>query len=108
MFDQNFKILLDLFSKHPNMFLSILHKNGAFTEDFKKKLSVTVVKDKPYFTDMDKMMDYYQTLINDDNATTDQEIVWNEKLRKALVLQKYEDAAAIRDLMHKKKFKIYI
>lgn len=108
MFDQNFKILLDLFDKHPNMFLSILHKNDAFTENFKKKLSITVVKDKPYFTDMEKMMEYYQTLINDDNMNTDKEISWNEKLRKALMDQKYEDAAVIRDYMKKKKYKIYI
>lgn len=108
MFDKNFKTLLDLFNKHPNMFLSILHKNGAFTEDFKKKLSTTIIKDKPYFTDMEKMMDYYQTLINDDNTNSDKEISWNEKLRKALTDQKYEEAAVIRDYMKKKKFKIYI
>lgn len=108
MFDQNFKTLLELFTKHPNMFLSVLHKNSAFTEDFKKKLNKTILKDKPYFTDIEKMMEYYQTLINDENQSPNKEIVWNEKLRDALAEQKYEDAAIIRDYMKKKKYKIYV
>lgn len=108
MFDQNFKQLIDLFQKYPNMFLTILHKNNAFSEEFKKKLSKTIIKDKPYFTDIEKMMEYYQTLINDDNQNVDKEISWNEKLRQALADQKYEDAAIIRDYMKKKKYKIYV
>jgi len=108
MFDQNFKQLLELFQKHPNMFLTILHRNEAFTEEFKKKLSITVIKEKPYFTDIEKMMEYYQTLINDDNQNVDKEILWNEKLRQAVADQKYEDAAIIRDYMKKKKYKIYV
>lgn len=106
MFDKNFIVMLDLFYRHPNLFLSILHKNNAFTEEFKNKLSKTTIKDKPYFTDMEKMIEYYVSLIADENATEDKEKLWNDKLAQALVEQKYEDAAIIRDYMKKKKYKI--
>ena len=108
MFDQNFKALLEMFHKHPNMFLSVLHKNAAFTDDFKNKLNKTILKDKPYFTDIERMMEYYQARINDDNQNVDKEISWNEKLRLAISEQKYEDAAIIRDYMKKRKYKIYV
>lgn len=106
MFDKNFIVLLNLFHRHPNLFLSILHKNKAFTEEFKTKLAKTSIKEKPYFTDMDKMIEYYVSLIADETAAEDKEKMWNDKLNQALVEQKYEDAAIIRDYMKKKKYKI--
>jgi hypothetical protein len=108
MFDHNFKLLLELFQKYPNMLLHILHKNEAFTEEFKLKLAKTEIKDKPYFTDVERMLEYYQTLINDDRVNADKEFTWNEKLRKALIAEKYMEAAKIRDYMKKHNYKIYI
>lgn len=108
MFETNFITLLSMFKKHPYMFMNLMLKNNAFTDDFKKKLSNTTIKDKPYFTDINKMMDFYLNIIKDVDLNTDKEIQWNNKLCKAVVEQRFEEAAVIRDYMKLKKYKIYI
>lgn len=108
MFNRNFITLLKIFHRHPYMFLNFLLKNEAFNDDFKTKLKKTVIKEKPYFTDVTKMLDYYLNLITDDNMSVDKEAQWNNKLCKAIAQQRYEDAATIRDYMNSKKYKIYI
>jgi len=107
--NRNLITLLKIFNKHPNMFINFLYKNNAFTETFKKKISKVVIKDKSNFIDIEKMLEYYLHLLDDQEINiTDKCKVWNNKLYQAITEQRFEDAAKIRDYMNKKKYKILI
>ncbi len=108
-FNRNFVTIIKIFNKHPNMLLNFFNKNEAFTDSFKKKLSRTIIKNKPHFTDLDKMLEYYLRLLDiQENDSIDKALLWNNKLYKAITEQRFEDAAKIRDYMLKKGYKILI
>jgi protein-arginine kinase activator protein McsA len=108
-FNRNFITIIKIFNKHPNMLLNFLSKNEAFTDTFKKKLSRTVLKNKPHFTDIDKMLEYYLRMLDvQENPGIDKSLLWNNKLHNAISEQRFEDAAKIRDYMNKRGYKILI
>lgn len=108
-FNRNFITVLKIFNKHPNMLLNFLSKNDTFTDAFKKKLSRAVLKNRPHFTDLESMIDYYVHLLDvQDIDTEDMSVIWNNKLYSAISEQRFEDAAGIRDYMNKKGYKILI
>lgn len=91
------------------MFLNFLNKHGALTDTFKEKIASIIIKDKPHFSDIDKMIEYYfQILDNKEINIKDKVTEWNNKLYLAINEQRFEDAAKIRDYMIKRKFKIFI
>lgn len=108
-FSKNFVKLIKIFKSHPFMFLHFLESNNAIKQDFKNKLTKSLIKDKENFTDIDKMLKYYLTLLDTKNKPQeDSELDFNKKLFYLLSEQKYEEAAKLRDIMIKKNFKINI
>lgn len=108
-FNRNFVTIMKIFNKRPHMLLSFMNKSDAFTETFKKKLSSAIIKDKPHFTDIDKMTEYYLHLLDiQETDTIDKPAVWNNKLYVAISEQRFEDAVKIRDYMNKRGYKILI
>lgn len=103
IFKQKMVKLLRIFNKYPFMFTEFLLKNEAITPAFKKKLVRSFLKDKKHdvFIDIEKMLDYYDGLINEKDFTkTKDQDYWNNKLIDAINLQKFEEAASIRDYMN--------
>lgn len=108
-FNRNLILLIKIFNKHPNMFISFLNKNNAFTDVFKKKISRASIKQKPSFADIDEMLEYYLHILDEQEInTSDKCKAWNAKLYDAISEQRFEDAAKIRDYMNKKNYKIFI
>jgi len=108
-YNHNFITLIKIFNHKPYMFLNFLNKHNAISDNFKTKLSNIILKDKPHFTDIDKMIDYYSHILDEKDAKTKDKVAdWNNKLYIAITEQRFEDAAKIRDYMNKRKFKIFI
>ncbi len=111
IFKQKMVKLLRIFNKYPYMFTEFLIKNEAITPIFKKKLISSFLKDKKYdaFLDVEKMLQYYDGLINDgDEPKNKDQDHWNGKLVDAISQQRFEDAATIRDYMNLHKIQIKI
>lgn len=109
MFNRNMVELIKIFNKHPYMFVNFLNKHDAFNENFKNTLTRIVLKQKPHFNDLDKMIDYYIHLLDTTEVSKKDKIMeWNTKLSVAISEQRYEDAAKIRDHMNKKGYNIFI
>jgi len=108
-FNRNFITIIKIFNRHPNMLLNFLTKNGAFAETFKKKLARAILKDKPHFTNVETMIEYYVHLMDTEEPDAeDMSQVWNNKLYLAISEQRFEDAVGIRDYMNKRGYKILI
>ena len=104
-------ILLKMFNDRPNHLARYLLEHDAFTDIFMDKLTKSEILSKfstiqtehtpiPFFTDIKSMEDYYSSLVNN---KIDQNIIddLNLKLASALIEERYEDAAEIRDYMIK-------
>lgn len=107
--EENLLKIIKIFNGHPHIFISFLLTHNALSNNFKHALSNSTIKQKPKkFHDMEKAIEYYSALLIDETNKPDNEDEWNAKLLKAVMSQKYEDAAEIRDLMKKKGIKIKI
>lgn len=105
----NLNKIIRIFNGHPHIFIDFLLKHNAFTDDFKSKLSKSNIQSKPKkFHDIEKAINFYSSILLDDIPTNNKEDEWNKKLLIALTMQKYEEAAKIRDYMHSKGYKIKI
>jgi excinuclease UvrABC helicase subunit UvrB len=110
-FNRNFIAIVKIFNKHPHMLLNFLNKNGAITDTFRKKISRAIIKEKPHFTDIDKMLEYYLHLLDIQETDMDADTKatkWNNKLYAAISEERFEDAITIRDYMNKRGYKILI
>ena len=100
--------IIKLFEKHPYMFSEFLMDNNAINPEFKKRLMKAKISKKNKsvnFIDLNEMMDFYENIITDEKNPLEiknPSKYWNDKLKVAIGLQKYEQAASIRDIMIKK------
>ena len=120
---RNLVILLKMFKNRPYHLTKYLIENSAFTEDFIKKISENDKlsniseedENKPkqpiYFLDIGKMNEHYSSftdeikLLERGKTPKELELDLNEKLKKFIFEEKYEDAARVRDYMAKNKIK---
>jgi hypothetical protein len=120
---RNLVILLKMFKNRPYHLTKYLIENSAFTEDFIKKISENDKlsniseedENKPkqpiYFLDIGKMNEHYNSftdeikLLERGKTPKELELDLNEKLKKFIFEEKYEDAARVRDYMVKNKIK---
>ena len=120
---RNLVILLKMFKNRPYHLSKYLIENSAFTEDFIKKVSENEklsnisedddnkTKQPIYFLDIGKMNDHYSSftdeikLLEKGKTPEEMELDLNEKLKKFILEEKYEDAARLRDYMVKNKIK---
>jgi hypothetical protein len=120
---RNLVILLKMFKNRPYHLTKYLIENSAFTEDFIKKISENDKlsniseedENKPkqpiYFLDIGKMNEHYNSftdeikLLERGKTPKELELDLNEKLKKFIFEEKYEDAARVRDYMAKNKIK---
>jgi len=98
--------LLKLFNNRPYHLAKYLLENESFNEDFLNKLNKSSKlknddKEIPYFNEINKMNDYFSSLIelNNDISFNDIENDLNSKLVKLIKEEKFEEAAIIRDMM---------
>lgn len=112
---QNLLVVLKLFQNRPHHLTSFLLENKALNSDFLEKLTdsqklsdmaTNGIKDNYlHFNSISEMKKYYQSLLDDlenlKNLKTKEEIEieLNEKLKKAIENERYEDASRIRDYM---------
>ena len=121
-FYNNLVNFLKLFKNRPNHLAKYLLDNSAINKDFLKKISNNeqlqdISKNDDfstspiYFADINKMNDYYNSFTEDikklNKGKTPEEIEeeMNEKLNNFISDEKYEDAARLRDYMHRSKIK---
>ena len=116
---RNLVILLKMFKNRPYHLAKYLIENSALTNEFIKKVSENSKlseeenksKQPIYFLDIGKMNDYYSSftdeikLLESGKSLFEIEMELNEKLNKFLLVEKYEDAARLRDYMTKNKIK---
>lgn len=120
---RNLVILLKMFKNRPYHLTKYLIDNSAFTEDFIRKISENEKlsdiseedENKPkqpiYFLDIGKMNEHYSSftdeikLLERGKSPKELELDLNEKLKKFIFEEKYEDAARLRDYMTKNKIK---
>jgi hypothetical protein len=120
---RNLVILLKMFKNRPYHLTKYLIENSAFTEDFIKKISENdklsniseedenTPKQPIYFLDIGKMNEHYSSftdeikLLERGKTPKELELDLNEKLKKFIFEEKYEDAARVRDYMVKNKIK---
>lgn len=120
---RNLVILLKMFKNRPYHLTKYLIDNYAFTEEFIKKVSENEklsniseedenIKKQPiYFLDIGKMNEHYSSftdeikLLERGKTPKELELDLNEKLKKFIFEEKYEDAARLRDYMAKNKIK---
>ncbi len=103
--------LLTLFRDRPYHLTKYLMENSALTPDFKKKV-LTLRNDlnqNIHFKSISEMNNFYNSLIYDENIKTKEEIEieLNDKLRRLIEDERYEDAASLRDYMKSRGFKKY-
>lgn len=126
---RNLVILLKIFKDRPNHLAKYLLDNDALTNDFldnvskSKKLNEHNLEENfnyflkgvdidnvPFFTDYDEMKRYYNNMIKEELLDTSDnsnlEIELNEKLKRLVINDKFEDAAKLRDYMTLNDIKI--
>lgn len=111
LFRRKFIKLLNIFNDKPYMFIDFLIKNGAISIPFKKRLLKASIKDKNKinFIDIEKMINYYDNILIDNiDNKVEPEIYWNNKLKKYVEEQKYEEAASVKEYMDAKGYTINI
>ena len=90
-------------------FMKFLMDNNAFNQKFindvttSKKLNNNIEEDK-FFYSMEEMKDYYNNLLSDDELALEKE--YNTKLWNAILDERYEEAARLRDHMLKNNIRI--
>ncbi len=113
----NLVTLLKMFKNRPHHLAKYFIENSSLDKDFIRKISengklkhLSNKEDemKPiYFTDINKMNDYYNSFVEDienilKNKTPNEiELELNEKLDNFILDEKYEDAARLRDYMYR-------
>jgi hypothetical protein len=111
--------LFKMFKNRPYHLAKYLIENSALTNDFIKnvknnnKLKELSSDQKAlppaiYFTDISQMEDFYNSFINDvKNMSNIEEITKevNKKLDELIKLERYEEAANIRDYMKRNNIK---
>lgn len=108
--ESNLIILLRMFKNRPNHLAKFLLENGAFRQDFLKKIESNnnleklnqseIGEDHFYFTNISEMKSYFMTLIEDNISDTEEIKKELEKnLIKAIMNEDYEEAARIRDFI---------
>ena len=118
---KNLTILLNMFRNRPYHLAKFLIENNAISSEFTKKLiNSDKLKelsntDNPllpnYFYDIKQMEDFYNSFIDDfkqlSNGKGIEEITkeLNSKLENFIILEKFEEAAKLRDYMNRNKIK---
>lgn len=117
---RNLVVFLKMFKNRPYHLAKQLIENSALTKDFIEKIGnsakLNEIKDDAadnsnlptiYFADINKMLDYYNSLTEENQAKTPEQIEseLNERLEKLLDDERYEDAARLRDYMIRNKIK---
>jgi hypothetical protein len=102
--------LLKVFNGHSYMLVDFFINNNVISSTFKKRLIKATIKDKLNinFIDINKMIEYYDSVIVDSKYKHNPEEYWNIKLKSAVDEQRYEDAANIKHYMNNKNYVIKI
>lgn len=108
-------LFLKMFKNRPYHLAKYLVDNSALSSDFINKIVSSdkikeIKNDDMYFNDISKMQEFYMTFIDDINQSGKKSIKeltieLNTKLNDYIKLEKYEDAARVRDYMFKNKIK---
>jgi hypothetical protein len=111
----NLLMILKLFQNRPHHLTKFLLDNGALNQDFLTKISesdklsemskIGIKENHLHFSDISEMKKYYQSLLDDldglKNRKSREELTneLNDKLRKAIDIEDFEEASRIRDYM---------
>lgn len=107
-FYNNLVTLLNLFKNRPYHLAKYLADNSALNSDFIEKIKrsdklndISKNKDDMFknFKDIDDLENFYDSLLNESSNYKNKEKDLNEKLNELIKLEKYEDAARLRDYM---------
>jgi hypothetical protein len=120
-------ILLKMFKNRPYHLAKYLVENSALKEDFIKKLKNSdrlkeINEDEKsseqkllpvpvYFVDISQMENFYNSLVDDIKQLSKEKGIeevtneLNKKLDKLIKLEKYEEAARVRDYMNRNNIK---
>lgn len=116
--NRNLINLLKIFKNRPYHLAKYLIDNDAFNKEFLKKidnsqkLNQLKQKEDPssYFANISQMEDYYNSLLDEvkklsslNNSEIEHNL--NNRLDELIKLEKYEEAAALRDYMFKNGIK---
>ena len=114
----NLVILLTQFKTIPYYLAKFLMKNSCLSENFMKKLNkvdkfknIKNLEDINFY-DISHMEDYFESLLLDkqflEEKTLEQiTLELNEKLKKSIDEERYEDSQKLRDYMVKNNIKIF-
>lgn len=110
-------LLLKMFKNRPYHLAKYLVENSALSDEFVKKIKSSdklkeILDDEQktipvFFTDISQMENFYNSLADDINKLSREkgiEVITkelNEKLNYCIKLEKYEEAARIRDYMNR-------
>ena len=113
---KNLVLLIKMFKNRPYHLAKYLIDNSALTENFisaieenarLKKTDLSEDSRLPviYFANINQMNEYYNSLSEENKTKSPEEIEksLNEKLKNLIEEERYEDAARLRDYMHKNK-----
>jgi len=111
---RNLTRLFLLFQNRPNHLAKYMLDKMIFNDFFLKmlleseKLNTDNIEDIPFFKDIDEMNDYYDIFKEPKGKKSEKKRAEDliSKLEECLRLEKYEDAARIRDYMIKLGIKI--
>ena len=112
-------VLLKMFKNRPYHLAKYLVENSALTDDFIKKIKnsnkLKELSDEQktlpipnYFVDITQMENFYNSFIDDiKNISNNEEMTKeiNRKLNELIKLEKYEEAARVRDYMNRNNIK---
>jgi hypothetical protein len=112
-------VFLKMFKNRPYHLAKYLIENAALTDDFIKKLKnsnkLKELSDEQktlpipnYFVDITQMENFYNSFIDDiKNISNNEEMTKeiNRKLNELIKLEKYEEAARVRDYMNRNNIK---
>ena len=102
--------LLSYFKNKPNTLAKFLIDNNAFNKTFINKISKSNLHELmklEYISDITKMEDFYNSLLDNKQNKTSEEIIIdiNNNLDEMIKNERFEDAAILRDYMIKKSIK---
>ncbi len=113
---KNLVLLIKMFKNRPYHLAKYLIDNSALTENFisaieeNARLKNTDLSEDSrlpviYFANINQMNEYYNSLSEENKTKSPEEIEksLNEKLKNLIEEERYEDAARLRDYMHKNK-----
>lgn len=112
---ENLLMILKLFQNRPHHLTKFLLDNKALNSDFLKKISESdrlsemakggIKENHLHFSDISEMKKYYQSLLFDLNDLKNKKNIeeltleLNEKLKKCIEIEDFEEASRIRDYM---------